>query len=82
MAIITNIDVMMAKRKIRLKDLAARIGMSETNLSLLKNGKVQGVRYRTLNALCAELQCQPGDLLEFREDDPGGPDAPEKDEAG
>ena len=81
MAIITNIDVMMAKRKIRLKELAGRIGMSETNLSLLKNGKVQGVRYRTLNALCTELECQPGDLLEFREDDLDQPDAPEDEAA-
>lgn len=69
MAIITNLDVMMAKRKIKLKELALRIGISETNLSLLKNGKVQGLRYRTLNAICTELDCQPGDLLEFRADD-------------
>ena len=70
MAIITNIDVMLAKRKIKLKELAAQIGMSETNLSLLKTGKVQGVRYRTLNAICKELDCQPGDLFEYRPDDP------------
>lgn len=70
MAIITNLDVMLAKRKMKLKDLAARIGISETNLSLLKTGKVQGIRYRTLNAICTELACQPGDLLEFRADEP------------
>ncbi len=69
MAIVTNLDVMMAKRKIKLKDLASRIGISETNLSLLKTGKVQGLRYKTLNAICSELDCQPGDLLEFRADD-------------
>ncbi|MEL6540530.1 MAG: helix-turn-helix transcriptional regulator [Pseudomonadota bacterium] len=66
MAIITNLDVMMARRKTKLKDLAARIGISETNLSLLKNGKVRGIRYQTLNAICDELDCQPGDILEYR----------------
>lgn len=66
MPIITNLDVMMAKRKVSLKELAERIGISNTNLSLLKTGKVQGVRYRTLEALCKELDCQPGDLLEYR----------------
>lgn len=65
MAIVTNIDVMMAKRKMSLKELAERIGMSNTNLSLLKTGKVHGVRYRTLEALCRELDCQPGDLYEY-----------------
>lgn len=68
MAIVTNLDVMMARRKVRLKDLAARIGISETNLSLLKNGKVRGIRYQTLNAICVELDCQPGDILEYRPD--------------
>lgn len=71
MAIVTNLDVMMAKRKITLKDLAERIGISATNLSLLKTGKVQGVRYRTLEALCRELDCQPGDIFEYREGDAG-----------
>ena len=66
MPIVTNIDVMMAKRKIALKDLAEKVGISNTNLSLLKTGKVQGVRYRTLDALCRELDCQPGDLFEYR----------------
>ncbi len=70
MAIITNLDVMMAKRKVSLKELADRIGISNTNLSLLKTGKVQGIRYRTLDAICKELDCQPGDILEYREDDP------------
>lgn len=76
MAIVTNLDVMMAKRKVSLKELADRIGISNTNLSLLKTGKVQGVRYKTLNALCRELDCQPGDILEYRpgeeEEETGG----------
>ena len=71
MAIITNLDVMMAKRKVSLKELADRIGISNTNLSLLKTGKVQGVRYKTLDAICRELDCQPGDILEYREADGG-----------
>ena len=69
MAIITNLDVMMAKRKVSLKELADRIGISNTNLSLLKTGKVRGIRYGTLEALCRELDCQPGDILEFRSDE-------------
>ena len=69
MPIITNLDVMMAKRKVSLKELADRIGISNTNLSLLKTGKVQGVRYKTLEAICRELDCQPGDILEYREAD-------------
>ena len=64
MPIITNLDVMMARRKISLKELAERIGISNTNLSLLKTGKVQGIRYKTLEAICRELDCQPGDILE------------------
>lgn len=68
MAIITNLDVMMAKRKVSLKELAERIGISNTNLSLLKTGKVQGVRFNTLDAICRELDCQPGDILEYRAD--------------
>lgn len=68
MAIITNLDVMMAKRKMSLKELADRVGISVTNLSLLKTGKVQGVRYRTLDAICRELDCQPGDIFEHRPD--------------
>ena len=68
MAIIVTLDVMMARRKVRQKDLAARIGISEQNLSLLKSGKVKGVRFSTLEAICAALECQPGDLLEFRKE--------------
>lgn len=76
MPIITNLDVMMAKRKVSLKELADRIGISNTNLSLLKTGKVQGVRYRTLEALCRELDCQPGDILEYRPDAQSGDQDP------
>lgn len=72
MPIITNLDVMMARRKISLKELAERIGISNTNLSLLKTGKVQGVRYKTLEAICRELDCQPGDIFEYRPEDEGG----------
>jgi len=66
MPIIVNLDVMLAKRKMRSRDLAARIGIAEQNLSLLKSGKVKGVRFETLERICAELDCQPGDLLEYR----------------
>lgn len=66
MAIIVNIDVMLAKRKMSVSHLAEAIGISLTNLSLLKTGKVKGVRFATLEAICAALQCQPGDLLEYR----------------
>jgi putative transcriptional regulator len=66
MPIIVNLDVMMARRKIRGRDLAQRIGITEQNLSLLKSGKVRGVRFETLEKLCEALGCQPGDLLEFR----------------
>ncbi len=72
MAIVTNLDVMMAMRKVSLKELAERVGISATNLSLLKTGKVNGVRYRTLDAICRELECQPGDIFEFRADEPEG----------
>lgn len=66
MEIIVTLDVMLARRKMRSKDLAAQVGISEQNLSLLKSGKVQGVRFRTLAAICDILDCQPGDILEFR----------------
>lgn len=70
MAIIVNLDVMLAKRKMRSKDLAEAIGITEANLSLLKSGKVKGVRFETLEKICAALACQPGDLLEYRPDAP------------
>ncbi|HEY8947924.1 MAG TPA: helix-turn-helix transcriptional regulator [Rhizomicrobium sp.] len=66
MAIIVNLDVMLAKRKMRSKELAEIIGITEANLSLLKSGKVKGVRFETLDKICAALECQPGDLLEFK----------------
>jgi len=69
MAIILRLDVVLAQRKIRARTLARAVGMSETNLSLLKSGKVGGVRFSTLNAICAYLGCQPGDLLEFVPDE-------------
>ena len=68
MAIILNLDVMLARRKMRSKELAERVGLTEQNISLLKSGKVRGVRFDTLSAICATLDCQPGDLLEFRPD--------------
>ena len=66
MPIIVNLDVMMAKRKIRSKDLADRLGITEANLSILKTGKAKAVRFSTLEAICEILSCQPGDILEFR----------------
>ena len=68
MAIVVNLDVMLAKRKVKSKDLADAVGISETNLSLLKQGRVKGVRFNTLEAICKALDCQPGDLLEYRAD--------------
>lgn len=65
MAIIVNLDVVMARRKIRSKDLAARIGISEQNLSLLKTGKVKGIRFGTLEKICRILDCKPGDILDY-----------------
>ncbi|MRX35245.1 helix-turn-helix transcriptional regulator [Aminobacter sp. MDW-2] len=66
MPVIVNLDVMLARRKMRSKELAAKIGITEQNLSLLKSGKVRGVRFSTLARICAELDCQPGDLLEYQ----------------
>jgi len=65
MSIGVNLDLMMVKRKMRLNELAARIGITEANLSILKTGKAKAVRFETLSALCRELDCQPGDILEF-----------------
>ena len=69
MAIIVNLDVMMAKRKIALGDLADRIGITPANLSILKTGKAKAIRFSTLEAICRELGCQPADILEFKEDE-------------
>jgi putative transcriptional regulator len=65
MPIIVQLDVMMAKRKLRSKELAERIGITEANVSLLKQGKVKGVRFDTLEKICEALQCQPGDVLVY-----------------
>ena len=69
MAIIVNLDVMLAKRKITLGDLADRIGITPANLSILKTGKAKAIRFSTLEAICKELDCQPADILEFKEDE-------------
>ena len=66
MAIVVNLDVMLAKRKMTLTELSEKIGISLTNLSLLKKGRVKGMRFSTLEAICRELDCQPGDILEFQ----------------
>lgn len=66
MPIIVNVDVMLAKRKMTSAELADKIGLSAVNLSILKTGKAKGVRFNTLDALCKALDCQPGDLLEYR----------------
>ena len=68
MPIIVNLDVMMARRKIRSKDLADKLGITEANLSILKTGKAKAVRFSTLEAICQILECQPGDILEYREE--------------
>ena len=65
MGIVVRLDVMLARRKMKSRELADRIGIAEQNLSLLKSGKVKGIRFETLSAICAVLECQPGDLLEY-----------------
>lgn len=71
MPIIVNLDVMLARSKMKSKDLAAFVGITEQNLSLLKSGKVKGIRFSTLETICERLNCQPGDILEYRpESDP------------
>ena len=74
MAIIVNLDVMMAKRKIRLNDLSERVGITQANLSILKTGKAKAIRFSTLDAICRELNCQPQDILEYREEPIAAPD--------
>jgi putative transcriptional regulator len=70
MPIVVRLDVMLAKRQVRSNELARAIGITESNLSLLKSGKVRGVRFSTLEAICRYLQCQPGDLLEYESEQP------------
>jgi putative transcriptional regulator len=65
MPIVLDLDVMIARRKIRSKELAQRIGLTEQQVSLLKSGKVRGVRFDTLEAICRELECQPGDIIRY-----------------
>lgn len=69
MAIIVRLDRMMADRKILLKDLAEEVGITNVNLSKLKNGKVMAIRFETLNEICRVLECQPGDILEYEADE-------------
>ena len=68
MGIIVNLDVMMARRKIGLSDLAEKVGITNANLSILKNNKAKAIRFSTLEAICKELNCQPGDILEYVEE--------------
>jgi putative transcriptional regulator len=68
-ATIVNIDVMLAKRKMSVTELAKRVGITLANLSILKNGKARGIRFSTLEGICRALDCQPGDILEYRSDD-------------
>lgn len=68
MGIIVNLDVMMAKRKISLNDLAEKVGITNANLSVLKTNKAKAVRFSTLEAICRELNCEPGDILEYRKE--------------
>ena len=69
MAIIINLDVMLAKRKMQLKDLSEKIGITMANLSILKTGKAKAIRFSTLNSICEVLECQPGDILEFKKEE-------------
>ena len=72
MAIILRLDRVMADRKMSLNELSARVGISNVNLSNLKTGKVKAIRFSTLNAICDVLDCQPGDILEYQREEPGG----------
>ncbi|WAA09096.1 helix-turn-helix domain-containing protein [Fervidibacillus albus] len=72
MAIIVNIDVMLAKRKMSVTELSEKVGITMANLSILKNGKARAIRFSTLEKLCEALDCQPGDLLEYRPDEEDG----------
>jgi len=69
MSIVVNLDVMLAKRKMRVSDLADRIGITLANLSILKQNKARAIRFSTLDAICRELDCQPGDLLEYKSEE-------------
>jgi putative transcriptional regulator len=73
MAIIVNLDVMMARRKMSLNELSEKVDITLSNLSILKTGKAKAIRFTTLEAICIALDCQPGDILEYREDTITGP---------
>ncbi len=70
MAIVVNVDVMLAKRKMSVTELSERVGITMANISILKNGKAKAIKMSTLNQICKALQCQPGDILEYVEDEP------------
>lgn len=74
MGIVVNVDVMMAKRKMSLGELAERVGITVANMSILKTGKAKAIRFSTLDAVCRELNCQPGDVLEYVADEPSEAD--------
>lgn len=76
MAIVINIDVMLAKRKMRVTELAEKVGITPANISVLKNGKVRAIRLSTLEAICKALECQPGDILEYSPDPTPAADVP------
>ena len=76
MSIVVNVDVMMAKRKMSSQELAEKIGITAANLSILKTGKAKAIRFSTLEAICQALDCQPGDILEYREELPASPLTP------
>lgn len=72
MSIIINLDVMLAKRKMRLTELSEKVGITMSNLSILKQGKAKAIKLSTLDAICAALECQPGDILEYRSEENAG----------
>ena len=76
MAIIINLDVMLARRKMSVTELTEKVGITMANLSILKNGKAKAIRFSTLDAICQALDCQPGDILEYRPDSDPGAGAP------
>jgi putative transcriptional regulator len=77
MAIVIELDVLLAQRKVKSKELAAYVGITEQNLSLLKSGKVKGVRFATLEKICERLDCQPGDILRYVPGEPFAEDGPD-----
>jgi len=80
MAIVVNLDLLLVKRKMKLTELAGRVDITLANMSILKQNKARAIRFSTLDALCRELGCQPGDLLEYQPDAPGAPPASDSEE--